>query len=464
MREARKQGLHEYFGLVKPMCYTNTMVLFNHAGKLTVYNDTKDIFKDHYDLRKTYYVKRHSFLLDKMEARVQFITNRARFILENIEKKITVMNVKRKEIEAKLKERGYASDPVKAWERKVKKEQNLELSDDEEEAADEQNQVEARSDYQYLLSMPIYNLTLEKKEALLKEKGQIEHDFDVLKKKTPTDLWEEDLVDLEKTLDKIQDDFKKMEQNNAKSSGKSKGKGKKDTSIEPSQLGEYIDPVLSEARKKTIMRSGVKSEPKAKKEPKVKAEPKVKTEKVKKEAKVKQEADDSPVKKKGKGKNPWETDSDEESDADDFDLDVDKSDDEEEVIAKKPSSSRGKKRALSSDVETKPAAKKQGTIMDAFAKASTKSKKVTKVESKSSIESSSQQTTASSNMISSDSEDDFVPAKKKTATSGSKKKTVLESSDDDADESFDLGARSKPSRGRAAKKYNFSTDEDSDLD
>lgn len=459
MREARKQGLHEYFGLVKSMCYTNTMVLFNHAGKLTVYSDTKDIVKDHYALRKHYYVKRHAFLLDKMEARVQFITNRARFILENIEKKITVMNVKRKAIEAKLKERGYASDPVKAWEKKVKKEQNLELSDDEEEDADEEAQVEAKSNYQYLLSMPIYNLTLEKKEALLKEKGQIEHDFDVLKKKTPTDLWEEDLVDLEKTLDKIQDDFKKMEESNAKNSGKSKGKGKKDTSIEPSKLGEYIDPVISEARKKTIMRSGVKSEPKVKKEPKAKAEPKVKAEKVKKETKVKKEADDSLTKKKGK--NPWETDSDE--DGDDFDFDVDKSSGEEEIITKKVSSSRGKKRALSSDVETKPAAKKQGTIMDAFAKASTKAKKATKVESKSSVESSSQQTTASSNMISSDSEDDFVAAKKKT-TAGSKKKTVLESSDDDAEESFNLAARSKPSRARGAKKYNFSSDEDSDLD
>lgn len=66
------------------------------------------------------------------------------------------------------------------------------------------------------------------------------------------------------------------------------------------------------------------------------------------------------MKKKGKGKNPWETDSDKASDADDFDFDVDKSDAEDEVIAKKSTSSRGKKRALSSDVETKPAAKKQG--------------------------------------------------------------------------------------------------------
>merc|ERR1712037_300388 len=132
----------------------------------------------------------------------------------------------------------------------------------------------------------------------------------------------------------------------------------------------------SDARKKTIMRSGVKSEPRVKKEPKAKAEPKVKADKVKKEAKVKKETDDSLTKKKGK--NPWETDSDEDSKTDDdFDFDVDKSSGEEEVITKKASSSRGKKRALSSDVEAKPAAKKQGTIMDAFAKASTKVKKAT---------------------------------------------------------------------------------------
>ena len=64
---------------------------------------------------------------------------------------------------------------------------------------------------------------------------------------------------------------------------------------------------------------------------------------------------------KKKGKNPWETDSDE--NGDDFDFDVDKSSGEEEIITKKVSSSRGKKRALSSDVETKPAAKKQGKLI-----------------------------------------------------------------------------------------------------
>ena len=64
---------------------------------------------------------------------------------------------------------------------------------------------------------------------------------------------------------------------------------------------------------------------------------------------------------KKKGKNPWETDSDE--NGDDFDFDVDKSSGEEEIITKKASSSHGKKRALSSDVETKPAAKKQGKLI-----------------------------------------------------------------------------------------------------
>jgi hypothetical protein len=43
---------------------------------------------------------------------------------------------------------------------------------------------------------------------------------------------------------------------------------------------------------------------------------------------------------------------------------VDKSSGDEEIITKNASSSRGKKRALSSDVETKPAAKKQGKLIN----------------------------------------------------------------------------------------------------
>lgn len=45
MRDARKQGFHDYFGLTKTLTYANTMTLFDRYGKLKVYSSTKDIFK-----------------------------------------------------------------------------------------------------------------------------------------------------------------------------------------------------------------------------------------------------------------------------------------------------------------------------------------------------------------------------------------------------------------------------------
>jgi DNA topoisomerase-2 len=73
------------------------------------------------------YVERHAFLLSKMEAETRLISNRARFIVENIEKKMTVMNRKKVDVIKTLKERGYDSDPVKAWKTKMAREKGIEF-------------------------------------------------------------------------------------------------------------------------------------------------------------------------------------------------------------------------------------------------------------------------------------------------------------------------------------------------
>ena len=51
--------------------------------------------------------------------------------------------------------------------------------------------------------MPIYSLTREQKEKLLKEKGTIESEYKELQGKTPTQLWDEDLTALLKKLDEL---------------------------------------------------------------------------------------------------------------------------------------------------------------------------------------------------------------------------------------------------------------------
>lgn len=48
-------------------------------------------------------------------------------------------------------------------------------------------------DYDYLLGMSFWHLTLEKKNELLRKKEEKCTELDILKQKTPSDLWNEDL-------------------------------------------------------------------------------------------------------------------------------------------------------------------------------------------------------------------------------------------------------------------------------
>lgn len=48
-------------------------------------------------------------------------------------------------------------------------------------------------DYDYLLGMSFWHLTLEKKNELLRKKEEKCTELDILQKKTPSDLWLEDL-------------------------------------------------------------------------------------------------------------------------------------------------------------------------------------------------------------------------------------------------------------------------------
>ena len=95
------------------MSYTNTMTMFDEFNRLQVYKSTTAIMKNHFTIRKEFYVKRHKFLIGKWEADCAFITNKARFVLENIEKKISVMNKKKKMLVEELFKAKYDSDPIK---------------------------------------------------------------------------------------------------------------------------------------------------------------------------------------------------------------------------------------------------------------------------------------------------------------------------------------------------------------
>merc|ERR1711935_1105440 len=122
--------------------------------------------------------------------------------------------------------------------------------------------------YAYLLHMPIFSLTLEQKQKLLKEKGTVQAQMANLKNKTPLDLWRADLSDFLSALDTFEKELKDEEaEADAKVHSKTKKKGKRSNTItlqvDPSLDGERVQPTITDKMKKDAA-------PKVKKEAKPK--------------------------------------------------------------------------------------------------------------------------------------------------------------------------------------------------
>uniref|UniRef100_A0A665VN09 DNA topoisomerase 2 n=1 Tax=Echeneis naucrates TaxID=173247 RepID=A0A665VN09_ECHNA len=198
LREAEAAGLHKVFKLQSPLT-CNSMVLFDHVGSLKKYESVQDILKDFFELRMKYYVLRKDWLAGMLGAECAKLSNQARFILEKIQGTLVIENKPKKELIRMLQQMGYDSDPVKAW--KQAQEKNEVMEEEEEEEIEEDT---SGPDYNYLLSMPMWFLTKEKKEELCKQRDTKLTELNTLQKKTPVDLWREDLAAFSEELDRIE--------------------------------------------------------------------------------------------------------------------------------------------------------------------------------------------------------------------------------------------------------------------
>lgn len=162
-------GLHKFFKLQKTISLNN-MVLFDSKGCLKRYESPIEILKEFYQVRLGFYAKRKEYLENMLGAESAKLNNIARFILEKIEGKIKVENLKKNDIIKLLAQKGYQSDPVRKWKEKITKEKGY-LHESSSQTT-EQNETDLSEtdtqDFNYLLSMPIWNLTLEKKRGNFK--------------------------------------------------------------------------------------------------------------------------------------------------------------------------------------------------------------------------------------------------------------------------------------------------------
>ncbi|KAG7457516.1 hypothetical protein MATL_G00227990 [Megalops atlanticus] len=254
LAEAEAVGLHKVFKLQSTLT-CNSMVLFDHMGCLKRYESVNDILKEFFELRLHYYKLRKDWLAGMLGAESAKLSNQARFVLEKIEGKISIENKSKRDLIRMLLQRGYESDPVAAWNKAQEKSQEEDNGDGNDSDSSVDSGSSSGPNFNYILGMPLWCLTKEKVEELLKQRDTKKAELNELQRKSPDDLWKEDLAVFIEELDRVEAQ-EKEDLNAGKASKLVKGKiGKpkvKKMQLEetlPSPFGRRIVPQITQAMK-----------------------------------------------------------------------------------------------------------------------------------------------------------------------------------------------------------------------
>eukprot|EP01114_Cavostelium_apophysatum_P017591 TRINITY_DN526_c0_g1_i1.p1 TRINITY_DN526_c0_g1~~TRINITY_DN526_c0_g1_i1.p1 ORF type:complete len:1536 (+),score=661.88 TRINITY_DN526_c0_g1_i1:185-4792(+) len=182
-----KEGdLEKEFKLNSSLSVAN-LVAFDPEGRVQKYETVHDIMKEFYNLRKEYYVRRKQYLVDALTEDWEKIDNKVRFILAVVKEEIIVRNRKKADLLKELATKGYKAFPKK------KKRDEEEAAPAEEENGEEQEQADSKNGYDYLLSMQLWNLTMERVQKLIDERNAKEAELKTLIGTSELVMWERDL-------------------------------------------------------------------------------------------------------------------------------------------------------------------------------------------------------------------------------------------------------------------------------
>lgn len=208
---------------------TSNMNLFDTQGRITKYATPEDILTEFYTWRLDFYDRRKALLLKTLRREQKILSNKARFIEEVCAGTLIVSNRKRTAILTDLQERGYDL---------MEKDDEEKKNDDEEEEDEEMSDAELAKGYEYLLGMKIWSLTYEKAEALRKQLGEKKVEVESLENTAPSQLWLNDLDDIDEALDErdasmaaaAKVEVKAQKKSQKAQALKKKGRGKKKAS------------------------------------------------------------------------------------------------------------------------------------------------------------------------------------------------------------------------------------------
>ena len=151
----------------------NNMHLYSNEGAIKKYDNTSDIVREWSKVRIQMYDKRKKYQIKILEKDFKVLSAKIRFIIDVIEGRIVIMNKKIADITQKLIELKYP---------KIGK-------DDEDETADDNG-------YNYLLKMPISQLTYDRKIILEKEVDELSKKLNDLRNTSLDKIWKNELQEL----------------------------------------------------------------------------------------------------------------------------------------------------------------------------------------------------------------------------------------------------------------------------
>ena len=144
---------------------TTNMHLFDANDTLQKYENVTQIIDAYYDVRLNLYEIRKKYLIDALERELVLLSNKARYIQENLEGTIDLRKKKKEQVTEMLKEKGFS------------------IIDDDE-------------DYKYLVKMPMDSVTEENVERLLNDKANKEKDLEIVKNTSISQMWNSELDNL----------------------------------------------------------------------------------------------------------------------------------------------------------------------------------------------------------------------------------------------------------------------------
>ena len=163
------QVLHNELEKTLKLITTNTttnMHVFNHEEKLKKYDKVTDIIDDFFVHRMHLYCKRKEAMIRYVTKELKLITNKAKFINENVNGTIVLIRKKKSEIIELLKSKEY-------------------------------DIIDGDDTYNYLTKMPMDSMIEENVAKLNKEQGDKECELTTIRATSESQMWLNDIEKLE---------------------------------------------------------------------------------------------------------------------------------------------------------------------------------------------------------------------------------------------------------------------------